>query len=184
MADGAVSGAGIGASSAGVSGIGAGAAAGTTAIPAGSAGTATTAGSGGEAGGPPPVCTIPDDLALVDDDADGGVAPDCQNIPRTIIGNSCISGICHHTPNKFQGPAARLDLMTPCVADRLLNKPSSCQGLLLINRADVDQSFLLNKLQAETPICGEPMPLGSHLPPEQQRCMNAWVHAVVRAAKP
>jgi hypothetical protein len=183
-ADAAVSGAGSGASTAGASGAGTAAAGPAGVSGTGTGGVAPEAGSGGQAGGPPPVCKVPDNLTLIDDDADGGVAPDCQNIPRTIIANNCIGGICHHTPNKFQGPAGMLDLMTPCVADRLIDKPSTCQGIVFIDVARPEQSFLLNKLEAEEPICGEPMPFTGHLPLDQQRCMHAWVNAVVRAAKP
>jgi hypothetical protein len=184
-ADAAVSGAGTGVSTAGV-----GTVAGTSAVLAGVGGSSgdgaggVAAGSGGQAGSAPLVCTVPDDLALTSDDADGGVASDCQNIPRTIIANNCIGGICHHSPNKFQAPAGKLDLMTPCVADRLINTPSTCQGIVFIDVAKPEQSFLLNKLEAEKPICGEPMPFTGHLPLDQQRCMHAWVNAVVRAAKP
>jgi hypothetical protein len=181
-ADAAVSGAGAGASTAGTAGAWPTPSAGTAA-----AGTNVSAGTGGlgGAGGPAPVCKIPDNLALVMDDAeDGGVAPDCQNIPRTIVANNCIGGICHHTPNMFQGAAGKLDLMSPCLADRLVNIPSStCNGIPLIDLEHVEQSFLLNKLEAETPICGEPMPFTGHLPLEQQRCMHAWVNAIVRSAK-
>jgi hypothetical protein len=74
--------------------------------------------------------------------------------------------------------------MSPCVADRLVDRPSSCQGIKLINPVQPEQSFLLNKLEAEKPICGESMPWTGHLPTEQVRCMNAWVHAVARVAQP
>jgi hypothetical protein len=182
----AVSGAGTGVSTAGVSGgvAGVGASAGAGGLSAGAGGT--TAGSdGGTAGGAPPVCKLEDNPTLMmGDAADGGIAPDCQNIPQTIIANNCIGGICHHTPNKFQGPAGSLDLMSPCVADRLVNVPSTtCNGIPLIDLGHVENSFLLNKLEAETPICGEPMPFTGHLPIDQQRCMHAWVNAIVRSAK-
>jgi hypothetical protein len=182
-ADAAVSGAGTGVSKAGVSGAVAGmsASAGVGGLSAGAGGAA----GDGTSGGTPPVCKLLDNPAFgVDDAEDGGVAPDCQNIPQTIIANNCIGGICHHTPNKFQGPAGRLDLMSPCVADRLVNVPSTtCNGIPLIDLERVENSFLLNKLEAETPICGEPMPFTGHLPIEKQRCMHAWVNAIVRTAK-
>lgn len=180
-ADAAVSGAGTGVSTAGTSGTGMVPDAGPPAAGTGASGG--TAGAAGAAGGPPPVCTVPDDLALAADDGDdGGVAPDCVNVPRTIVANNCIGGICHHTPNKFQGVAAMLDLMSPCIADRLVNVPSkTCNGIPLIDLQNVENSFLLNKLEAEEPICGMSMPLGDHLPIAQQRCIRAWVNAVVRA---
>jgi hypothetical protein len=150
---------------------------------AGAVASAGVGGAGGAAGGAPAVCTIPDDLPFeASDGDDGGVAPDCMNVPRTIVANNCIGGTCHHAPNRFQGVAAMLDLMSPCIADRLVNVPSkTCKGIPLIDANRVENSFLLNKLEAEEPICGQPMPLGDHLPIAQQRCMHAWVNAVVRA---
>jgi hypothetical protein len=180
-ADAAVSGAGSGVSGAGVSG--------TSAVPAAgapAAGTGTgAAGGGGTAGGGPVVCKIPDDLPLESEDGDdAGVAPDCMNVPKTIIASNCIGGSCHHTPNRFSPAAAMLDLMAPCVADRLVGVPSStCKGIPRIDAQNVENSFLVNKLEAEIPICGVPMPLDSHLTPEQHRCMRAWINAVVRASK-
>jgi hypothetical protein len=179
-ADAAVSGAGSGVSGAGASG--------TNAVPAAGAPAAGTsasagAGAGGTAGGAPAVCKIPDDLPVESEDGDdAGVAPDCKNVPKTIIASNCIGGSCHHTPNRFSPAAAMLDLMAPCVADRLAGVPSStCKGIPRIDVQNVENSFLLNKLEAEIPICGVPMPLDSHLTSEQHRCMRAWINAVVRA---
>jgi hypothetical protein len=155
-------------------------------------GAAGTSDGGAGTGAPPDagtagadaavVCVVPDDVVVSDDDADGGLDPSCQNVTRTIIAESCIGGICHHS-GKFQAPAGGLDLMSPCVADRLIKVGSRCQGLVYIDPAQPEKSFLLNKLEAETPICGEPMPWTGHLPPEQVRCMNAWVHALARSSK-
>jgi hypothetical protein len=130
------------------------------------------------------VCKIPDDIPVdVDDGADGGVAR-CD-VPKTIfVRNGCTSGPCHHTPSRFQASTASLDLMSPCVADRLVDKPSTtCNALPLINSADVAKSFLLNKLEAEKPACGQRMPLeGVALPADQLRCVHAWIEAVVKAS--
>jgi hypothetical protein len=169
---------------AGTLAAGAGGVTGTSAAGAAGRGAAGTAAAsdGGTAGADAAVaCVVPDDVIVTDDDADGGVDPSCQSVTRTIIAESCIGGICHHS-GKFQAPAGGLDLMSPCVADRLINVTSRCQGLLLIDPAQPAKSFLLNKLEAETPLCGESMPWTGHLPPDQVRCMNAWVHALVRTA--
>lgn len=165
---------------AGAAGTGSGSA-GANAAGSGAAAGASAAGSGGTAGMAAVACKINDSLTVSDDDVDGGLPPNCQDIPRTIIAENCIGGICHHS-GKFQAPAGRLDLMSPCIADRIINKVSNCQGLVIIDPVNVEKSFLLNKLEAETPICGEPMPWTGHLPPDQVRCMDAWVHAVARAA--
>jgi hypothetical protein len=177
-ADAAVSGAGSGVSGTGTSGTNAMSAAGASAAGGG-------AGAGGAPGVGPAVCKISDDLPISQEDGDdAGVAPDCMNVPKTIIAANCIGGSCHHTPNKFSGAAAMLDLMSPCVADRLASVPSStCRGMPLIDVQHVESSFLLNKLEDEIPVCGVQMPLDSHLTPEQHRCMRAWVNAVARASK-
>ena len=161
----------------------AGAAAGAGAPAAGSGGTSAAAPDAGMADGgagmPAVACRVPDDLPLIDADADGGLAPDCHDVPRTIITGNCI-GWCHHNR---PGPSGGLNLMSPCVADRLLDVRSRCEGLLLVDSAHPERSFILDKLESEKPRCGASMPDGYHLPPHQQACMNAWVHAIIRASR-
>jgi hypothetical protein len=125
-------------------------------------------------------CTFPDDIALTAEDGDdAGVAPDCKNVPRKIIAENCIGGYCH---DNVGPPAAGLDLMSPCVADRLVSIRSSCMDFLLIDPSSVERSFIHDKVSAQYPKCGKSMPDGGHLPPEQVRCLNAWITAVVHAA--
>ena len=133
-----------------------------------------------DAGPAPAACRIPDNLARTQDDADGGLAPDCVDPPRTIIAENCIGGFCH---SNRPATAGGLNLMSPCVADRLLDVKSRCGDLLLVDRANPEKSFLLDKLQNMQPACGNSMPDGWHLPPNQVACMNAWVHAIVRASR-
>jgi hypothetical protein len=147
----------------------------------GSSGSQTEAGG---AGGATPVmqpCHIPDDIAIEVDDADGGAPSDCHDVPRVIIANNCTGTICHYAGKDRR---AGLDLMSACVADRLLGVTSSCQGKPLIDPDAPEQSFLLDKLDQEQPACGAHMPLGGHLPDAQVACLNAWVHAVIRSAAP
>lgn len=147
---------------------------------AGSGGS--VAGSNAGAGGASPAmqaCRIPDDIAIESDDADGGAASDCHDVPRVIIANNCTGTICHYAGKDRR---AGLDLMSACVADRLLGVTSTCQGKLLIDRDAPEQSFVLDKLDHEQPACGMHMPLGGHLPDAQVACLNAWVHAVIRSA--
>jgi hypothetical protein len=124
-------------------------------------------------------CLIPDTLEVAADDWDGGVDPACHDIPRTIIANNCIGGICHDSNGP---PAGNLNLMAPCVAERLVNVRSSCQDKLLIDTQEPGASFLIDKLASVKPTCGEPMPFTGHLPPSQVACMEAWIHAVIHAA--
>jgi hypothetical protein len=175
---------GAGMSGAGVAGGGvtAGASAGSGGMIASPPSAA--AGNGGAAGAADagvPVCKIPDDLMLLDSDADGdaGLAPDCQNVPRKVIANNCIGGYCHDSDGP---PAGGLDLMKPCVADRLVNVKSDCYDMMFIDTAHPEKSFLLDKLNPPRPMCGEPMPSGGHLGPADLACMNAWINAVLRTA--
>jgi hypothetical protein len=126
----------------------------------------------------PHVCMVPDDLPIDAPAADGG-APDpaCHDVPRTIVANSCIGGICHDSVGP---PAGMLDLMQPCVADRLVNVVSECQGELLIDPQQPSASFLLDKIESDHPACGESMPFTGHLPVAQQHCIDAWVHSIAR----
>jgi hypothetical protein len=154
---------------------------------AGVSGASTASSSAGQGGATivdagMPSCRIPDNLMLIDTDgADAGLDPTCQNVPRKIIANNCIGGICHDSSGL---PAGNLDLMAPCVADRLVNVMSSCMGMQLIDTADPERSFLLDKINSQTPKCGVSMPDRGHLPPDELACMNAWVRAVIRAASP
>lgn len=155
-------------SSAGMVAAGAGAAAG------GGAGSA--AGAGGAH-----ACSIPDDIMITAADADGGVPADCQNVPRKVIANNCIGGYCHDSAGL---PAGNLDLMAPCVAERLVRVKSSCMDMLYLDPDHPERSFLTDKLNTEPgPKCGKPMPDGTHLPPDERRCINAWINAVLRAAR-
>jgi len=117
---------------------------------------------------------------VLQEDADGGVDPTCQNVPRKVIAENCIGSYCHDSNGP---PAAGLDLMSPCVADRLVKVKSRCQDLLLIDVEHPSQSFLFDKINSTKPQCGESMPYAGHMPADELSCMNAWVNAVIRAAK-
>jgi hypothetical protein len=126
------------------------------------------------------VCAIPNELMILDSDADGSLDPSCQNVPRKVIANNCIGGFCHDSNGP---PAGGLDLMAPCVAERLVNVKSDCEDLRLLDPEHPEQSFLFDKLNSQRPTCGKSMPDGGHLPAAELACMNAWIKAVLRAAK-
>ncbi|MEY4579481.1 MAG: hypothetical protein RL701_4184 [Pseudomonadota bacterium] len=159
--------------------------AGAAAVRSGSGGSGSAGragvGDGGISGqAPAAACKIPNDIVILAEDADGGVlAPGCQNVPRKLITENCIGLICHDLSGP---PAGGIELMGPCVADRLVNIKSRCQDLLYINTAEPTRSFLTDKLNSSKPACGESMPQGGHLPPDELACMNAWVKAVIRTA--
>jgi hypothetical protein len=76
-----------------------------------------------------------------------------------------------------------MNLLSPCVADRLVGVPSSCNGRLLIDASDPARSFILEKLEKDMPECGgERMPYRSRLPDAEIECVRRWVYAVAAAA--
>jgi len=120
----------------------------------------------------PPVCRIPES-PMVDAGFDGA---DCGDVPNGIIRETCVGGICHHT-----GPvqAAHLNLLSPCVADRLVGVTSSCNGRLLVDPTDPARSFILEKLEQPKPECGgQTMPYANNLPARELACVKAWVFAI------
>lgn len=145
--------------------------------PASNAGRTATGGGG--SGSQARECSIPNELEVLASDTDGGTLDDCQNVPRKLIANDCNGGICHDS----NGPAGGLDLMAPCLAERLVDVKSRCDGSLLLDTADPTRSFLSDKLNNLKPRCGYSMPDQGHLPPDKLRCMNAWIAAVIRVAR-
>jgi hypothetical protein len=80
--------------------------------------------------------------------------------------------------------AADLDLVSPCVADRLIGVASTCNGKLLVDPARPSSSFLLEKLETTKPECGgASMPFGALLPASNIACVTRWVNAVVHESQ-
>jgi hypothetical protein len=138
--------------------------------------------SGSSAGAGAQACRIPDNLPITAEDGDdAGVPPDCMNAPRKVIANNCIGGICHDSSG---APAGGIDLMAPCIADRLLATKSSCDGMFYLDPTSLERSFLYDKVSGQpAPRCGKSMPDGGRLPTAELQCLNAWIRAVLRAAK-
>ncbi len=108
---------------------------------------------------------------------EGGV-PTC-NIPGAsvelqLIRPRCASGGCHNRADH----AADLDLVSPGIAQRLIDRPSSCMNKPLINGAMRDQSYLLEKL-GSSPGCGRQMPLGAPaFTADELACARVWVNSL------
>lgn len=98
---------------------------------------------------------------------------------RAIFATSCGTSACH----EGDSPAAELDLVSPGVAGRLVDVPSTddCAGALRIDSADPTASLLLDKL-TETPECGDPMPqVGPRVSGQDLACLREWVVATAAA---
>jgi hypothetical protein len=104
----------------------------------------------------------------------------CGDVPESILRESCVGSICHHPP---PGSAMGLDLLSPCVADRLVGRVSSCHGRLLIDPTRPEESFIVEKLTQDAPECGgKSMPYEDHLSSGALACVLSWVTAVASEA--
>ncbi|HVU03460.1 MAG TPA: hypothetical protein VHE30_16990 [Polyangiaceae bacterium] len=126
----------------------------------------------------PPVCKL-NDAPDLGPGADGGEP--CGDVVNRIIRETCVGGICHHA-GKVQ--AAQMNLLSPCVADRIVGTPATCSGRLIVDPEDPERSFMLEKLTTDTPECGgESMPYDNHLDRADLSCMKAWIRAIAAEAR-
>ena len=93
-----------------------------------------------------------------------------------LFASRCAGLECH-------GPgAAEVDLLSPGVADRLVDKPSSpnllCAGRTYV-ATDGTASLLLDKLGSTAP-CGSRMPLKGNIGSQHVTCLVEWVASLQR----
>lgn len=112
---------------------------------------------------------------LLDGGADGASSvsppPACVT---DFFENSCDSPVCHGAASSV------LDLVSPGVASRLIDRPASaeaaCAGGTLVS-TDGSSSLLLEKLT--TPTCGEKMPFGgAAAQPAEIDCVRDWIESL------
>ncbi len=89
-----------------------------------------------------------------------------------VLETNCAGAACH-----AGGP--RIDLVSSGVIDRLLDVPSDCGDLLLIDSTDPERSYLLNKVSSQ-PECGTPMPVAGSLSADDLACLEAWVTSMAQ----
>lgn len=96
-----------------------------------------------------------------------------------IFRQTCATSGCH-----VAGPnaAAGLDLTSPDVASRLLNKPSTCNGKLFLSGPN--EGYLLEKVTQDTPACGTRMPATGSLTDEELRCIRRWTASAFDGGTP
>ena len=124
----------------------------------GSGGSAGAAGSAGTGGGTAQ-CNIP-----------------IADVPEQLIRMKCATSSCHDASN----PAGELDMISPDVASRLVDQPSSqCPAEVLVDRDTPDNSLLLDKVTSTLPRCGDRMPLGGSLPAEEIACVRDWIDVLI-----
>lgn len=89
----------------------------------------------------------------------------------------CGSSVCHG--GQSSTPQADLDLTSPGLAARLVDVPAvECDGLVRIDPANPDASFLLAKLIDPPAGCGDRMPLVGLLSTNEIACVRAWIHGI------
>lgn len=94
----------------------------------------------------------------------------------TILAPSCATAACH----SGQTQQANLDLESPGLPKRLVQKPASGGPGLLIDAQNPDRSVLYLKV-TDTPPFNFQMPLGAPpLSSDQVACLKAWVEAAVQ----
>jgi hypothetical protein len=109
----------------------------------------------------------------------GGSTVQCNiaaaDVPEQLIRVKCATSSCHDVSN----PAGELDLISPGVETRLRDQPSSqCPAETLVDTSDIANSFMLEKVSRQPDTCGERMPLGGTLPPEEIACVRAWIELI------
>jgi hypothetical protein len=101
----------------------------------------------------------------------GGCPDDVTELfRRPAAQGGCDGGSCH-------AGAIAPDLISPNVLDRLLNRPSTCQGRPYIG---ADDSFLAEKISVDRPACGGPMPFltPQTLSAADEQCILDWIEEV------
>jgi hypothetical protein len=93
---------------------------------------------------------------------------------RPASQGGCGDAGCHVAANGISP-----DLVSPGVLERLLNKPSTCQGIPYIG-ADADSSLIVDKISNDPAKCGQPMPFFQKqaLSAADEQCIIDWVEMV------
>jgi hypothetical protein len=111
------------------------------------------------------------DLSNPGDFTDGGTAPKSAEM---ILADSCGVATCHDDITK----TAELDLLSPNVEDRVVNKNSiglGCESSILVVAGEPDSSYLLDKVLGSVGICESQMPLLDTLPNSDIDILRDWI---------
>lgn len=134
-----------------------------------------TAGARGEdaAVGTDGASPVGEDGALGDATPGVRCSPTVDSLVNDIFAPSCATAGCHDAA----GTAGSLPLTTTADVRAMLGRPASeCGGATLVRPGDPDGSYLVNKVVAAKPSCGDPMPLGgAPLSATEVACLRDWV---------
>jgi hypothetical protein len=101
--------------------------------------------------------------------------PTCRGsiVVEQLLRERCSDAACH---GACPSPEHGLDLLSPNLADRVVGVPSRvCDGLLLVDPDDLDNSFLFGKLIAPPAGCGNRMPLTGALTTLELSCIQSYI---------
>lgn len=108
---------------------------------------------------------------------------DVRDIVPRIFRERCGDAVaCHGNPDEMR-VAARLNLVDPDLESRLINIPAMgdemCADRLRIVPGVPNESYLLEKIEAVMPSCGDRMPLGQEpLTRQEVNCIADWIYQV------
>jgi hypothetical protein len=110
--------------------------------------------------------------------------------PFGVMAQKCGTGPCHDATNS----AAGLDLVTEGVKDRLVGKdayhedvtdPAPCKdGQLLIDPANIEESWMLRKINKTHENCGVGMPVSGRFPTADKECLINWIKSFAGSSTP
>jgi hypothetical protein len=112
--------------------------------------------------------------------ASGSVTYECPattaEIQEKLLAPTCGLAGCHAA----MAPALSLDLMSPGLEQRISNAPSNgCGDKTIVVPGDPGRSYMFEKLEQASPVCGDRMPLQlAPLSAEQIACLKSWVSSI------
>lgn len=113
----------------------------------------------------------PGSLSNPEDFIDGGST---DKSAEMILEERCGIGGCHDDITKAQF----LDLLTPPVADSVVDQPATamgCESRTLVVAGDPDNSYLYDKVIGAFGICGTQMPQIGSLPESEKEILRQWI---------
>lgn len=127
-----------------------------------------------------PPGSLEDPERFLDGGPGGGSAtcPTGYDVPSDLFAKKCVD-LCHDDSD----PDGALDLKSADPASRMIGVPSSdgdCATRLLIDPANPEQSFLIEKLTSKSPQCGDQMPdTLTKATASEIECVRQWVYGLV-----
>lgn len=108
---------------------------------------------------------------------EGSSCPDTYDVERDLFGGTCAQLACHSGGSIA---AAGLDLAAPNIGERIMaHRSVDCGGRALVNPADLEGSYMMEKVDAIEPACGDQMPSGLEpLSPIERTCLMEYLQAL------